>query len=106
LPVGAVDAPALVSCAADVGSSLLLFPLSLVGAAAVLEGAAASDVGSSVGFGSSEDVGSGVADATGGDDDAGASELGVAAADSVGAADAGVDTPVPSASCLLPWWMY
>lgn len=52
--------------------------------------------------------GSGVADVAGGGDDAGgASEVsGAGAADEgAGAAD-GVEAPVPSASCRLPWCRY
>lgn len=90
---------------------LLLLPPSEVGAAAVVEGAGASDVGSFDGGGLLvvEGSGSGVADVAGGaaDDVAGgaADEAGGAADDGAGVAD-GDEPPVPSASCLFPWWRY
>jgi len=90
---------------------LLLLPPSEVGAAAVVEGAGASDVGSLDGGGLLvvEGSGSGVADVAGGaaDDVAGgaAEDAGGAAEDGAGVAD-GDEPPVPSASCLLPWWRY
>jgi len=86
---------------------LLLLPPSEVGAAAVVEGAGASDVGLSDGGGLLvvEGSGSGVADVAGGaaDDVAGgaAEDAGGAAEDGAGVAD-GDEPPVPSASCLLP----
>jgi len=86
---------------------LLLLPPSEVGAAAVVEGAGASDVGSLDGGGLLvvEGSGSGVADVAGGaaDDVAGgaAEDAGGAAEDGAGVAD-GDEPPVPSASCLLP----
>jgi hypothetical protein len=121
LVVGVVDAPpppaaALEPSADDAGSLLLLllFPPSELGAAAEVVGAGASDEGAGLlagvlAGGLSLLLGSGVAELAGGaaDDAGGACELaGGAAEEGVGVADGGVDAPVPSASCLLPWWRY
>jgi hypothetical protein len=117
--VGELPAPPPVALGAGVveASLLLLLLLSLLlplaeGVAAGVEGAGGSDVGSFDGGGllvlegsdgdSVDDAGGGA-----GDDEAGGGvdEAGGGADDEGGATD-GVEAPVPSASCLLPWWMY
>jgi hypothetical protein len=127
--------PAAVVPAADVEGSLfslllllllllLLFPPSVgvvAGASAEVVGAGASaEVGSGLlaavvdssggGLLALVGSGSGVAEVAGGGaaDDAGAFEVAGGAADdeSGAAADVAFDTPVPSASCRLPWWRY
>ena len=117
LAVGVVDAPpppaaAVEPSADDAGS---LFPPSEVGAAAEVVGTGASEEGAGLLAGVlagalSLLLGSGVAELAGGgaaDDAGGACELaGGAAEEGVGVAAVGVDAPVPSASCLLPWWRY
>lgn len=109
-----VDAdPAALVAAAVVEASL--FPpllVVVVAAAAVVVVSGAADeaplVVDVVAAGGADVVVSGAADeAAGADDATGAADDVFAAAEEVaGAADVADEAPVPSASCLLPWWRY